>query len=70
MSLAFHGKDMGKIALLMLNESTYNGTPIRQVSYTTVDQSERFIAIKNSYLRPLCERHEQALSFKLSRLAI
>ena len=33
-----------KIALL--NDSTYRSTPIHQLSYTAVDPSESFIAIK------------------------
>ena len=35
-----------KIALL-INDSTYKSTPIHQVSYTAVDQSESFIAINS-----------------------
>ena len=60
----FHGKGIENIA--RLNDSIY----VSQVSYTAVDPPESFIAIKNYYLRPCCERRKQAVAFKLSRLAI
>ena len=56
-SLAFHSKDIEKINLL--NDSTYKNTSIHHLSYTAVDPSESFIAIKNLYSRPRCGRHEQ-----------
>ena len=68
MSPAFHGKDIEKI--VRLNNSMHRSTPIRQVSYTEVDPSKSFIAVKKLYLRPRCERRKQAVAFKLSRLAI